>query len=86
MRLKAEVYICVADVPELSTYRHVYAAVSKCVSRGIFSISEMPADVAEKLIKRGELLMTELSVEISRLIGVEYLENYQYLRIVLRKE
>jgi len=84
--LRAEVYVCSADIPELSTYRHVYAVVSRCVSRGVYSLSEIPANIAEKLTKWGEVIVTELSTEISRLTGIEFLENYQYLRIVLRKE
>lgn len=86
MPLKAEVYLCYADVPELSTYRHIYATVSRCASKGVYDVGTLPTDVADRLLKRGELLLTELDARLSDLIGVGHLENYQYLRIVLIRE
>ncbi|MCX8209176.1 MAG: hypothetical protein N3G79_06015 [Sulfolobales archaeon] len=37
----------------------------------------------EKLLKRGELILTDLGEEMSKLVGLDHLEDYQYLRIVL---
>lgn len=85
MRPRVEVYLCYVDLPELSTYRHISAAISRCVFKGVYDLENMPADIAEKILKRGELLLTELSAEMSHLIGVDHLGDYQYLRIVLQR-
>lgn len=84
--MKAEVYLCYADVPELSAYRHVYTTISRCVSKGVYDIGKLPADVADKLLKRGELVLTELDASLSDLTRVEQLEDYQYVRIVLLRD
>ncbi len=78
--------LCRVEVPEFSTYRHVYAAVSTCVSRGVYDLGALPEDLAKRLMERGEVVLTEVSAELSRLTGIDQLEDYQYLRIVLLKE
>ncbi|MDW8011284.1 MAG: hypothetical protein RMH84_06820, partial [Sulfolobales archaeon] len=80
---RAEVYLCRVDIPDFSTYRHVYAAISSCSSKGVYDLDRIPVDVVEKLLKRGELILTDLGEEMSKLVGLDHLEDYQYLRIVL---
>lgn len=79
-------YLCSVDVPELSTYRHIYAAISKCVSGGVYNLEKIPAEIAEKLLKQGELVLTEVSEELIKLIGIDQLEGHQYLRVVLLRD
>lgn len=64
----------------------MYATVSACTSRGTYDLSALPRDLAERLLRRGEAVLTELGAELSQLLGIEQLEGYQYLRVVLLRE
>lgn len=64
----------------------MYATLSTCASRGVYELEALPRDLAEKLLRRGEAVVTELGSELSRLLGIEQLEDYQYLRVVLLRE
>jgi len=81
---KVEAYLCQAEVPDISTYRHIYSVVSKCVPKGVYDLDKFPEDVADKLLRRGEVALTEPRGDVLAVIGVEELGDYQYVRLSLR--
>jgi hypothetical protein len=64
----------------VSTYRHVLAPISRCEYRGSISIDSLPPEVREELLKRGEVILTELDENLAKVLGVDNLSNYQYIR------
>lgn len=80
---KVEVFLCQAEVPDLSTYRHIYAAVSRCVSKGIYDLDVLPKDLVDKLLRHGEAILTEPRSDLIAILGIEELEDYQYIRLSL---
>ncbi|MCC6046739.1 MAG: hypothetical protein LM571_00905 [Desulfurococcaceae archaeon] len=64
----------------MSTYRHVLAPISRCEYRGSISIDSLPPEVREELLKRGEVILTELDENLAKVLGVDNLSNYQYIR------
>ncbi len=67
----------------MSTYRHVLAPISKCEYRGDINVDLLPSGIRGELLRRGEVLLTELDEGLARVLGVDNLSNYQYLRLVL---
>jgi len=68
---------------ELSTYRHVVAPISRCEYRGTISLDKLPPKLRDELLGRSEVLLTELDEDLARVLGVDNLSDYQYLRLVL---
>lgn len=80
---KVEVFLCQVEVPDISTYRHIYTAISRCVSRGTCDLDKLPKDVIDELLRRGELVLTEPRDDVITVVGIEELEDYQYIRLSL---
>ena len=68
---------------ELSTYRHVVAPISRCEYGGTISLDKLPPKLRDELLGRGEVLLTELDEDLARVLGVDNLSDYQYLRLVI---
>ncbi len=83
MHREVKVYICSVENPEMSAYRHVLAPISKCEYKGSTSIDLLPPEVLRELLRRGEALLAELDEGLARVLGVDNLSNYQYLRLTL---
>jgi len=82
MRREVRVYVCSVEGPGMPTYRHIVAPISRCEYMGGASLDVLPPELRGELLRRGEVLLTELDESLARAVGVGNLSDYQYLRLV----